>query len=51
MKLLQLDKGGIRVAVYLTELPPRKLLQRKLHEAILLARTRLEEKSGEPGIA
>ena len=39
------------VAAYLTELPPRKLLQRKLHEAILLARTRLEEKSGEPGSA
>jgi len=49
IKLLQLDKGGIRVAAYLTELPPRRLLQRKLHEAILLARTRLEEKSGEPG--
>ena len=51
IKLLQLDKGGIRVAAYLTELPPRKLLQKKLHEAILLARARLEEKSGEPGDA
>jgi predicted nuclease of restriction endonuclease-like (RecB) superfamily len=51
IKLLQLDKSGIRVAAYLTELPPRKLLQRKLHEAILLARARLEEKSGEPGNA
>jgi predicted nuclease of restriction endonuclease-like (RecB) superfamily len=49
IKLLQLDKGGIRVAAYLTELPPRRLLQKKLHEAILLARARLEEKSGEPG--
>jgi predicted nuclease of restriction endonuclease-like (RecB) superfamily len=48
IKLLQLDKSGIRVAAYLTELPPRKLLQKKLHEAILLARTRLEEKSEEP---
>jgi predicted nuclease of restriction endonuclease-like (RecB) superfamily len=51
IKLLQLDKSGIRVAAYLTELPPRKLLQKKLHEAILLARARLEEKSGEPGNA
>ena len=50
IKLLQLDKGGIRVAAYLTALPPRKLLQRKLHEAILLAQARLEEKSG-PGNA
>jgi len=47
IKLLQLDKSGIRVAAYLTELPPRKLLQRKLHEAILLARARLEGKSAE----
>src|SRR3972149_4377065 len=51
IKLLQLDKSGIRVAAYLTELPPRKVLQEKLHEAILLARARLEEKSGEPGNA
>ena len=49
IKLLELDKGGIRVAAYLTELPPRRLLQKKLHEAILLARARLEEKSGQPG--
>ena len=49
IKLLELDKGGIRVAAYLTELSPRRFLQKKLHEAILLARTRLEEKSGQPG--
>ena len=47
IKLLQLDKSGIRVAAYLTELPPRKLLQKKLHEAILLAQARLEGKNGE----
>ena len=51
IRLLQLDKSGIRVAAYLTELPPRKLLQRKLHEAILLAQARLEEKNEEPGDA
>jgi len=48
VKLLQLDKSGICVAEYLTELPPRKLLQRKLHEAILLAQTYLREKNREP---
>lgn len=40
--LLELDHGEIRVAAYLTELPPRKVLQRKLHEASLLARKELE---------
>jgi hypothetical protein len=28
----------------MTELPPRDLLRKKLHEAIILARARLEEK-------
>ena len=41
VRLLRLDESGIRVAAYLTELPPRKLLEKKLHEAILLARQRL----------
>jgi predicted nuclease of restriction endonuclease-like (RecB) superfamily len=50
IKLLQLDKSGIRVAAYLTELPPRKLLQKKLHEAILLARARLKEKKTETSV-
>lgn len=43
IELLQLSKSGIRVATYLTELPPRKLLQRKLHVATLLAKERLEK--------
>jgi predicted nuclease of restriction endonuclease-like (RecB) superfamily len=42
VELLQLDRSGIRVASYLTELPPRPLLQKKLHDALLLARARLE---------
>ena len=46
IKLLQLEKSGVRVAAYLTELPPRKLLQKKLHEAVLTARARLEEEGG-----
>ncbi len=41
VELLELDKSGIRVAEYMTELPPRKVLEKKLHEAIRLARERL----------
>lgn len=40
IELLQLGKSGIRVAEYMTELPPRKVLEKKLHEAIRLARAR-----------
>jgi predicted nuclease of restriction endonuclease-like (RecB) superfamily len=41
VELLQLHESGIRVASYLTDLPPRHLLQKKLHEAVLLAKSRL----------
>lgn len=43
IELLQLEKSGIRLAEYLTGLPPRKVLEKKLHEAIQHARQRLEE--------
>ena len=39
--LLELQKSGIHVASYWTELLPKKELERKLHEAVRLARTRL----------
>ena len=39
--MLQLNKSGIRVARYLTELPPRELLEKTLHESIRRARERL----------
>ncbi len=42
VELLELEKSGIRVAEYLTELPPRKVLEKKLHTAIEHARKRLE---------
>jgi predicted nuclease of restriction endonuclease-like (RecB) superfamily len=45
VELLQLEQAGIRVAEYMTELPPRELLERKLHEAIQIARYRLETKA------
>jgi len=40
IELLQLDASGIHVAEYMTDLPPRKELQNKLHVAIQLARSR-----------
>lgn len=49
VELLQLDKSGIRVATYLTELPPRSLLERRLHDAINLAQARLEKRGAEGG--
>ena len=41
VRLLRLDQGNIRVAAYMTDLPPKKLLEKKLHEAAQLARHRL----------
>jgi predicted nuclease of restriction endonuclease-like (RecB) superfamily len=40
VELLQLERSGIRVAEYLTELPPREILERRLHEALRAARER-----------
>jgi predicted nuclease of restriction endonuclease-like (RecB) superfamily len=38
VELLELTKSGIRIGKYLTELPPRELLEHKLLEAISLAK-------------
>jgi predicted nuclease of restriction endonuclease-like (RecB) superfamily len=40
---LQLDRSGIRVATYLTELPARALLEKRLHDAVRLAESRLQK--------
>lgn len=40
IELLELTEGSVRVATYLTELPPRELLERKLLESIEHARAR-----------
>ncbi len=40
-ELPKLEASGIRVAEYLTELPARPLLERKLRDAIALARQQL----------
>ncbi|MCA9628513.1 MAG: DUF1016 family protein [Myxococcales bacterium] len=41
IELLELSEGSVRVASYLTELPPRELLERKLIESIAHARAAL----------
>jgi predicted nuclease of restriction endonuclease-like (RecB) superfamily len=43
VELLQLDKSNIRVADYLTLLPPKELLEAKLHSSIEIARQRLAQ--------
>ncbi len=43
IELLELESRGIRIAEYLTELPPKELLERKLHDDVRLARARLEQ--------
>ncbi|MDI6802886.1 MAG: PDDEXK nuclease domain-containing protein [Bacteroidota bacterium] len=48
VELLQLHKTGIRVAEYMTELPPRKVLEKKLHQAIIAAREQLTRRSLKP---
>ncbi len=48
IELLQLDRGEIRVAEYLVELPPKGLLEAKLHEAIRLARGQVEGREERP---
>jgi predicted nuclease of restriction endonuclease-like (RecB) superfamily len=44
IELMELEKGTIRVASYWTKVLPRKLLQKKLHEAIQHAREKLSQK-------
>lgn len=47
VELLELGQSGIHVAEYLTELPPKEILQRKLHAAIEQSRLRLENREAE----
>jgi len=44
VELLELDKTGIHVAEYLTALPPKDVLQRKLQEAAAVSLARLDSK-------
>jgi predicted nuclease of restriction endonuclease-like (RecB) superfamily len=47
VELLQLDEKSIRVAEYLTELPPMELLRSRLHLAIELAREQAARRDGD----
>ncbi len=42
VELMELEKSRIHVATYWTKVLPKKLLERKLHDAVLLARARLQ---------
>jgi len=42
VELLRLEKSNIKVAEYLTKLPDKKILEKKLHQAIERAQNRLE---------
>jgi len=42
IELLQLEESGIRIAEYLVDLPPKEVLQKKLHKVIELERQRLQ---------
>jgi predicted nuclease of restriction endonuclease-like (RecB) superfamily len=44
IELLELNEGTIRVATYLTELPPREILEKKLMESLEHARSRAEDR-------
>jgi len=44
VELLEMHKDGIVVAEYWTELPPKKELERKIHNNLIEARERIERK-------
>lgn len=44
VELLELDKSGIHVAQYITQLPPKEVFEEKLHKAIVKARLQLEQR-------
>ncbi len=45
VEYLDLGRSSIHVSAYLTELPPRELLQQRLHDAVIRARLRLEQQA------
>ena len=45
IELLQLDKSGIKVAQYLTELPPREVLQHQIQKTLEAAKLRCDNYS------
>lgn len=51
VEVLELEPRGIHVAEYLTELPPRELLEKRLHDAVARARLRIEERVAQEATA
>jgi hypothetical protein len=49
IELLELEEIGIHVAEYLTVLPPKELMQRKLQEAVAVSRAKLENQEQAAG--
>ena len=49
VRLLRLGESGIHAAQYLTELPPREVLEKKLYDAIRIARQRLVQDDATEG--
>ena len=45
VELLELGKAGIKIAEYMTELPDKKLLENKLHQAMEISKKHLENNS------
>ena len=45
IELLELEQHGIRVAQYLTELPPKEVLRRRFHQAIAHARSQMDNRA------
>lgn len=43
IELFELESRGVRIAEYLTELPPRTVLKKRLHEAVRRARARVNQ--------
>lgn len=44
IELLEMGKNGIMVAEYWTELPPKNVLEEKLHKVLVEAKARIESK-------
>ena len=47
IELLELNKSGIHVAQYLTELPSKKVLEEKLHNVIKIAQEKIARMIGQ----
>lgn len=47
VELLRLDKAGIKVSEYLTQLPSKKLLKEKLQQAIERSKRQIQNKLGQ----